>query len=372
MITGIDRLEQVLVLGAGASRTDKSPMQSELFRTFWEQRDSLRKEAADQADVMERHVLEPLRYYFKRFFGIDVEAASTRQIAFPTFEEALGVLDLAVLNDEEFWDFGYEAQELKIHDVRTALLWMIAIALTRGGLQPETHLRLVKRLLTTGELHKTAFITLNYDTFIDTALRGSPPVSDIDYGFEFRFDDYAAGGRGTRPAANAVPLLKLHGSLDWLYCRACHALDRGGRPDEVKRVIPGLSFGTPFCVCGNVKQPVIVPPTFFKSLSHVHTRQIWHAAEEVLSGQRLRRIVFCGYSFPDADLHVKYLMKRAQIRRPGVEVIVLNHFIGKDPALLEQEAVRYRRFFGATASVQVPRLGFEEFATDAAIGRPER
>jgi hypothetical protein len=48
--------------------------------------------------------------------------------------------------------------------------------------------------------------------------------------------------------------------------------------------------------------------------------------------RKVNQVVFCGYSFPDADIHIKYLLKRAQTNRDRpLHFTVVNNFKGKKP-----------------------------------------
>jgi hypothetical protein len=48
-------------------------------------------------------------------------------------------------------------------------------------------------------------------------------------------------------------------------------------------------------------------------MSNFHLQTIWRSAEQDLAAAK--QIVFCGYSLPDADLHLKYLFKRVEMKR---------------------------------------------------------
>ena len=110
-------------------------------------------------------------------------------------------------------------------------------------------------------------------------------------------------------------------------------------------------------------QPVIVPPTFYKDLSKAFLQAVWNRAEQVLREAQL--VVFCGYSFPAADMHVKYLLKRAQLnRRSPVTYIVANNHASKAPEEKAAERSRYERFFGR--EVLYSELSFQEFAAQPA------
>ena len=66
--------------------------------------------------------------YFADFFGIDIESAITNNqvndISFPTFEEALGILDLAISKNERYKTCGSELQ-----NIRTSLVFSMAAAI---------------------------------------------------------------------------------------------------------------------------------------------------------------------------------------------------------------------------------------------------
>jgi hypothetical protein len=120
--------------------------------------------------------------------------------------------------------------------------------------------------------------------------------------------------------------------------------------------------------CESVYSPLIVPPTFYKDLNNVFLSSIWNRTDVAL--RKVNHIVFCGYSFPDADIHIKYLLKCAQTNRDGrLRVTVVNNHPGKKPSDVQQEQDRYRRFLGRGANYT--STSFEEFAADPlAVLRP--
>ena len=78
----------------------------------------------------------------------------------------------------------------------------------------------------------------------------------------------------------------------------------------------------------------------------------------------------CGYSFPDADMNIKYLLKRAQTNRDiPLKVTVINNPPGKRDAEIAHEKDRYARFLGGT--VEYTDKSFQEFADNPlAVIRP--
>jgi hypothetical protein len=116
---------------------------------------------------------------------------------------------------------------------------------------------------------------------------------------------------------------------------------------------------------------MIIPPTYFKMMESLQLRQIWWRAEQALMAAD--RIVFCGYSLPDADMHVKYLLKRAEVNRPTPPtVFVVNNHPKKKAAEKKEEEQRYLRLFNEPSSVHYTTLSFEAFAKSgmASLGAP--
>lgn len=96
-------------------------------------------------------------------------------------------------------------------------------------------------------------------------------------------------------------------------------------------------------------------------MNNVFLSTIWNRTDVAL--QKVDHIIFCGYSFPDADIHIKYLLKRAQTnRQTPMKYTVINHFKGKSDEECEQERNRYKRFLGP--EVNYTNMSFEDFADD--------
>jgi hypothetical protein len=109
--------------------------------------------------------------------------------------------------------------------------------------------------------------------------------------------------------------------------------------------------------------PIVIPPSYFKVLSNLYLQEVWNAAEKVLCNSDMW--VFCGYSFPDADMHFKYLLKRVQVNssRPR-KVPVFNWYDLKNPDEAANEQLRLRRFFGSKFDVDYKKNSFQELVRD--------
>lgn len=359
-------MKTAVFLGAGASAAEGAPIQSDLFKRYFK---SLRRRSARvRLGKSERAIKYQLYDFFKKMFDINVLAPNLDNVTFPTFEEVLGVLDLAELREEAFRKF--EVQDTgwygnRIRVVRQLLVLAMAKTI-HDSLKRSKHFHrdLVRNLKNKNLLQDTIFISTNYDILIDNALSSlSPrnPVANIDYGVEFLS---VAGDDWVGHNPQAVRLYKLHGSLNWLYCPTCNGLTLTPYVKGVVSLITDMpELGGALCRgCAAIMTPIIVPPTFYKDMSRVFLGVIWNKAENVL--REVEHIIFCGYSFPDADMHIKYLLKRVQTNRHDPKTLkftVINHHSGKTKRQADEEKQRFERFLGSTA-VNYSKLSFEEFA----------
>jgi hypothetical protein len=344
-------MSTVIFTGAGASVADGAPTQAALFKEYF----GSGGPRPDRGDIDTQ-----LATFFDRMFGIDVHGDLTLA-RFPSFEEALGILDLAEIRRESLKDFDLESGAANSGRLRMARYYLVAamaevIASKLQGSLGQNHRQLVENLNRDGLLGSTAFISTNYDILLDNVLANSfqpDPGSWIDYAVDFRNPTIQGGW--SRPGHDAIPLLKIHGSLNWLHCPTCSDLAltpfRKGAVDLVV-----CSF------CSTLMIPVIVPPTFYKYTGNVFLASVWNRAERVL--REAEHVIFCGYSFPDADMHVKYLIKRAQSNRGGkapLRFTVVNHFLGKDVHDGKAERERYERFL--RAPIDFTGVSFQDFAS---------
>jgi hypothetical protein len=165
-----------------------------------------------------------LATFFDTFFGIDLDGADPNKANFPTFEEVLGIIEIALQRGERFRGFGVAANDPRLQQIREHLVFLICDILARALQRPaEHHKALVDFLRRSGNLCKTAFVSFNYDILIDNALADEWRACDLDYGVEFTNFEAEDDWRRPRPT-RSVGLFKLHGSLNWLYCPTCTAL----------------------------------------------------------------------------------------------------------------------------------------------------
>ena len=88
-----------IFLGAGASAAEHCPIQNQLFVEYFK---SL------TIEDYESEMNKELHRFFKLMFDIDTINDDIEKISFPTFEEVLGLIDLAEQRRESFKNFRLE------------------------------------------------------------------------------------------------------------------------------------------------------------------------------------------------------------------------------------------------------------------------
>src|SRR6266478_2399912 len=170
--------------------------------------------------------------------------------------------------------------------------------------------------------HKVALLTFNYDICIDFAL--CQENVEVHYGLD-----------GTSGDGASIPLLKLHGSLNWTENAESKAIvpwkleeylgsrsvSLVGRPKNIFVPI-GSQLGefkpSGIAVTG---VPVIVAPTFNQGDSHRTLSKVWKVAAEELG--QAENIFIIGYSFPETDKFFEYLYALGTVSQTLLERIWL-------------------------------------------------
>ena len=345
-------MNTTILLGAGASASEGAPIQSKLFSDYF-------KYLRENQFEIYRNMNREIATYFSLMFNIDVDNGNLDRINFPTFEEVLGIIDLGISRGESFKNFDLESvaeNGNRLRQIRVYLILLMAkILKEKLYVENVHHNNLIRNLNQANLLKDTNFVSTNYDILIDNALTNLNP-RNVDYGVFFT-NIYRERNWYT-PNRNSTKLYKIHGSLNWLYCPSCNTLTYTPYEKGIVRLVD--DFGSCSCpTCSSVIIPIIVPPTYFKNMSNIFLNEIWAKTEQLL--RRTRHIIICGYSFPDADMHIKYLLKRVQTNLDfNIRFTIINNHPNKSIETSEEEKNRFLRFLGPF--VNYTDLSFEEFA----------
>jgi len=340
--------QKVIILGAGASKADGAPVQNDIFREYVK----LYRKGNFHNDSCPN-----VNSFLKNFFGIDVnevDLKSVDKLPFPTFEEVLGIIEMADIRNEYFKENLKKKQSLM--NMKRCIIELIAIILEKSlstDREKRNHYHLASRLEEAGTLQDTTFISFNYDIIIDNVLmKYLSRHYNVDYGLdpEPHFRD-----------ENAIKLYKLHGSLNWLFCPYCSSLNYGS--SEKTAVKHLYNHGE---MCRNWEceskdlEPLIIPPTYFKSMGNYYIQKVWKEADHAL--QKAHEVYLCGYSLPEADIHVKYLLKRAEMfnTNRSIKFYIING--NKETKEAKEEENRFKGFFRDPQEVHYTNLKFEEFS----------
>lgn len=203
-------------------------------------------------------------------------------------------------------------------------------------------------------------VSLNYDLLADYALMRAAENRDggarfPDYGCDVRAVDGERATFGT--------LLKIHGSLNWLYCPTCHHLEVGltsagaglALAHEVQSIEAARAAGA-LCTavrggepCGTRMRHVLITPSHMKDYRNPHIASIWQRAEaELLNAER---VVLIGYSLPWDDVEVIYLLRRGLAHLAPDRITVVEHSETAEGRKMENHDAgkRYRAVFGDVA-----------------------
>jgi NAD-dependent SIR2 family protein deacetylase len=180
-----------------------------------------------------------------------------------------------------------------------------------------------------------SIITLNYDLVIDTLItKHIPKESESLLGRTYDLLGYDPRG-SARAITDGVPIfysrdgktgfyLKLHGSIDWLYCLnpncGHHQIFWPNRLDD-KDERAHSEPGAPCTLCGMPIVSVIIPPTMHKTFEKFPKLGfLWSLAYRELN--IADKIVVFGVSFAPSDYYLRWLFKKAITDRKNKPTII--------------------------------------------------
>ncbi|MBO8137776.1 MAG: hypothetical protein H0Z40_06535 [Desulfotomaculum sp.] len=175
-------------------------------------------------------------------------------------------------------------------------------------------------------------ISFNYELLMDNALMISGKWGPEDgYGVKCSLL-YSNNIQSAKFNPSLVKLLKLHGSLNWLYCTECDQLFTSiEHAGQSPRFICNHSDKV-LCAhkgCRHTLLPIIIPPTMMKNYDSMpFTQKLWRSARSALAGAE--HIIVIGYSFPPTDFRTKWLFRKAMYESTAPKkVTIVNHATGE-------------------------------------------
>jgi hypothetical protein len=328
----------VIFLGAGATKACGGPVTNEILPAILS--------GVSSGDPSGR--LPLLQLFLKDQFHV---FPNTPQDSYPGLPMIMSLLDTAIERRQVFhsnWDANgileiREAIEFGIFDVLEERLFKA---------QTNNHWQLLNTVFPLSM--QPYVISTNYDLIVDTALMflsesRLPECGLPAYHCAISTDFYR------NEASHFGTLLKLHGSLNWLHCKTCHRLEIGASDSSKflkvlgRLVGPSLeqSYRADGAVCPTCQsklRPLLIAPTHLKDYRNPHIAQVWYEAERVL--RDAARVIFIGYSLPEDDVEVIYLLKRSMAHLRSDQITVVEYDPASPALAAHPVGRRYRTLFG--------------------------
>lgn len=341
-------VETAYIVGAGFSHYAGLPLQSE-FTT------ELLRPREDKSDP-DYPLVTSLVEFINKVFDHSRKASAKH---WPTLEDIFTCIDLSANTGHHL---GFEFSPAQLRTVRRALLTrIIRMLYQKYGTAKKSASKDWNQL--SNFLHKirpvqSAFISINWDTVIEQRLKEISGLENFEYGCQAMASDFPARGckvARRKSLQNPFRIIKIHGSINWLYCDSCRrlhwfpaekSLEIAAHllsPKEWKKIDRGHGRKQQWH-CSRCERVCLATRiatfSYLKALDFPMFQSSWFSAEHLL--RNARRWVFIGYSLPAADFEFKYLLKRIQTSRQNRPEIVLVTG-GEDP---DATYLNYQRFFG--------------------------
>lgn len=158
-----------------------------------------------------------------------------------------------------------------------------------------------------------------------------------------------------------IKYLKLHGSMNWLHCPYCQRL--------YVKFDKKTMFDKRYCRHCNKNLQLkkndsiqlrgnLMLPTFLKDIRNIQLQLIWQNAGIELS--EASKIVFIGYSLPQADFEIRQLLTRFVRKDANIEVILC-------PTIdTQKEETRYKTFFGHR-NIKIRRISVPDYVNELTL-----
>lgn len=358
----------VYVLGAGFSMNAGAPSQGQLIKEIYKLKTTYTK--SSQAQVQKW--VEQFDSFLKNTLQV-----SEGEINNYTLEDIYTPLDKSISENISFRQ--HTPKELtELRDIFNRLI----VLAVRGAIEHSNkkkdsinnfarHLvELSRERIKNEKSDNVAVITTNWDIMLDnmvhsimskeTRPKGLPFSGVVDYccyisSLDKNDDSIKPGLYAIGKGRYNTKILKLHGSLNWMQCPRCQRL----YVKFYEKWNGGYIFDKKYCrhcdsnfgVKGeesNLLTTNLIMPTFLKNLNNIQNKLIWQNAGIELS--EANKVVFLGYSLPQADFEFKQLLSRMIRKDAKIEAVLVendnpNKFKDNDSSKYQTAGYRYQNFF---------------------------
>jgi NAD-dependent SIR2 family protein deacetylase len=353
----------VYILGAGFSMNAGAPSQSNLIKEIYK----LKKIYNKPSQLKVRSWVDKFDLFLKHTLQI-----TDNEKLFYTLEDIFTPIDRSISENISFRE--HTPKELtELRDIFNRLIILaVRSAIESSNMEQDSIDKFAKHIISMSRERlnnekedKVAVITTNWDIMLDNIVHNLMGKEAKPKGLEFSgVVDYCCyissldkNDDSIKPGLYAIgkgryntKILKLHGSLNWMQCLRCQRL----YVKYYKRWNGGYVFGKKYCRhCdknfgvknekSNLLSTNLIMPTFLKNLNNVQNKLIWQNAGIELS--EASKIVFLGYSIPQADFEFKQLLSRMIRKDVEIEAVLIsadNPKTYKDDDLAKYQTAGYR------------------------------
>ncbi|HBS87331.1 MAG: hypothetical protein A2W91_17285 [Bacteroidetes bacterium GWF2_38_335] len=361
----------VYILGAGFSRPANAPLQSEIINDILK----LKGFAFDQRDQFIRNYLDDFEKFLEQDLFISKD--KFRNIA---LEDIFTPIDRCILDGISFRSYyNRELVELREKIYSLIIAAIMERIIFRGNSKSYIDdfanylVRTMRPRMENIDHDPVSIISTNWDILLDNSLKkaiendnNNGVVDYCCYISSLHDDDTIKPGlQALGEGKYNVKLLKLHGSMNWLSCPKCQRLYVAFYE---KIAIDGL-YSNKNCVhCNknyskqggstNILRSNLIMPTFLKDLTNFQIKLIWQNASIELS--EADKIVFIGYSLPNADYELRQLLSRMVRHDAIIEVVTEEETDTETKKSNEETYNRYKTFFGKR-DVRLESIGVKKY-----------
>ncbi|MDS1030200.1 hypothetical protein RDV78_06805 [Bacillota bacterium LX-D] len=300
-------MKRVFILGAGASKAGGIPALKDILSCLMQQ--------------------PKIAEFITKIFKADLH---TTQEFLPGVDDLYSLIDFALYHDHHLGDFTQD----DLRELRRELNLSICRLFSQDSHKVNTSgaYEVYRKFAEDLVYEEDAVLTLNWDTALDKVL--SKELGwQLNYGIE-------------KKEENSFPLLKLHGSINWLWCENCSQFSI--KDDSCQQE----KMACPTCQKTNLS-PLIVGPTVLPRHKDTPLENGWMTAMRYLISAE--RIYFIGLSLDAIDLALFELVKRGtMLNSHNPQIFVIGHGLeneefssGVDQFFARNQTVqRYIQLFG--------------------------
>lgn len=356
----------VYVLGAGFSKEAKAPSQEEIVAKIFEVHE-------EDNQILGSEKISK----FKEFLKDTLHIPEHMHRSIP-LEDIFTPLDRCILDNMSFRNLSVETIKEKRALIYELIGNTIAHILENSNKDYINQFAnylvkscSIRKSNNYSQLDPVSVITTNWDILLDNSIYNEIQSKRLDAVVDYccYISSYDKNDETVKPGLEVlgrggfnIKLLKLHGSLNWLQCPRCHRLyvkfnykiamnpyNDINKP-SCRHCNDNFSRHTSHRLISN-----LIMPTFLKDLTNPQYKLIWQNAGIELS--EAKKIIFIGYSLPQADFEMRQLLSRMVDENTEIEVVDYESSTNNKNYL--DLINRYSQFFGR--NIKVHNKGAKNF-----------